>query len=65
MRDLPPLPPTHTRPMKLNTLVTLMVYSVTGAILLVIFCPLFCANYPGHAGWRTGYCPRGGQNPGR
>ena len=37
MRDLPPLPPTHTRPMKLNTLVTLMVYSVTGAILLVIF----------------------------
>ncbi len=30
MRDLPPLPPTHTRPMKLNTLVTLMVYSVTG-----------------------------------
>ncbi|NYU09279.1 two-component system sensor histidine kinase DcuS [Enterobacteriaceae bacterium CCUG 67584] len=37
MRDLPPLPPTHKRPMKLSTLVTLMVYGVTGAILLVIF----------------------------
>lgn len=37
MRDLPPLPSTHKRPMKLNTLVTLMVYSVTGAVLLVIF----------------------------
>jgi len=41
MRDLPPVLAPHKRPMRLNTLVTLMVYSVTGCILLVIFALYF------------------------
>lgn len=41
MRDLPPVTTPNKRPMKLNTLVTLMVYSVTGCILLVIFALYF------------------------
>jgi two-component system sensor histidine kinase DcuS len=48
--------------MKLNTLVTLMVYSVTGAILLVIFV-LYFAQITRATRMGAGYCPRGGQNP--
>lgn len=41
MRNLPYVTTPHKRPMKLTTLVTLMVYSVTGSILLVIFALYF------------------------
>lgn len=41
MSDLQPFTMTHKRPMKLNTLVTLMVSSVIGSVLLVIFALYF------------------------
>ncbi|ASV55967.1 Fumarate respiration sensor kinase protein DcuS [Lelliottia jeotgali] len=41
MSDLQPLATTRKRPMKLNTLVTLMVCSVIGSVLLVIFALYF------------------------
>ena len=37
MSDLQPFPPTRKRPMKLNTLVTLMVCAIIGSVLLVVF----------------------------
>lgn len=37
MSDLQPFLPTRKRPMKLNTLVTLMVYAIIGSVLLVVF----------------------------
>lgn len=37
MSDLRPFPPTRKRPMKLNTLVTLMVCAIIGSVLLVVF----------------------------
>ncbi len=37
MSDLQPLLPTRKRPMKLNTLVTLMVCAIIGSVLLVVF----------------------------
>lgn len=41
MSDVQPLVMTRKRPMKLNTLVTLMVSSVIGSVLLVIFALYF------------------------
>ncbi|MEE9952156.1 two-component system sensor histidine kinase DcuS [Enterobacter quasihormaechei] len=37
MSDLRPFPPMRKRPMKLNTLVTLMVCAIIGSVLLVVF----------------------------
>ncbi|ENE9308943.1 two-component system sensor histidine kinase DcuS [Enterobacter hormaechei] len=37
MSDLQPFPQTRKRPMKLNTLVTLMVCAIIGSVLLVVF----------------------------
>ncbi|CAH3724480.1 sensor histidine kinase [Enterobacter hormaechei] len=37
MSDLQPFPPTRKRPIKLNTLVTLMVCAIIGSVLLVVF----------------------------
>ena len=37
MSDLQPFPETRRRPMKLNTLVTLMVCAIIGSVLLVVF----------------------------
>ena len=37
MSDLQPFLPTRKRPMKLNTLVTLMVCAIIGSVLLVVF----------------------------
>lgn len=37
MSDLQPFSPTRKRPMKLNTLVTLMVCAIIGSVLLVVF----------------------------
>lgn len=37
MSDLQPFPPTRKRPMKLYTLVTLMVCAIIGSVLLVVF----------------------------
>ena len=37
MSDLQPFPPTRKRPMKLNTLVTLMVCAIIASVLLVVF----------------------------
>ncbi|HCT3225371.1 TPA: two-component system sensor histidine kinase DcuS [Enterobacter hormaechei] len=37
MSDLQPFPTTRKRPMKLNTLVTLMVCAIIGSVLLVVF----------------------------
>lgn len=37
MSDLQPFPLTRKRPMKLNTLVTLMVCAIIGSVLLLVF----------------------------